>query len=173
MNRLQLKVRPLIRPHRWNFCEFVFYLWQGIWCEHCPISIQMPRSRLDDAANEVYLLEDLKSSPGQFERGIEYDIGEVDNSSRKRTQTRSVIGQLLSPFGFSAERSEGRFGFDDAPTLGPPRESRWTRSPREIRRFRPSVVLRCLRRVVFALPVLILIFLYVGQVPPRQGFAVH
>lgn len=118
----------------------------------------MPRSNVDSESSQQYLLEDLSTSPGAHHLLSEYDIDDVESTTHR--PGRSTLWQLLSPFSFSAARRKAQINLDDAPTLGFPHDIGRPHAPRELRRFRRSIVRRFLRRGVCALPILVLTFLY-------------
>lgn len=113
-------------------------------------SLGMARFYSDD--EQSYALEDL-SAP------FEHDLNEPPTSLSQRS-SRSLLGRLLYSLGLSEQLGDRiDFDADDVPIFGHYHRRRPTKSLRETRRFRRTIVLRFLKKAAFATPVLILAFL--------------
>ena len=75
----------------------------------------------------------------------------------------TFFGQLLDFLWSRTKGRKGRHDIESEPILAPLYDQGRTQTPREIRRFRRTMVVRTLKRSMFATPILLLLFLYVYQ----------
>lgn len=120
----------------------------------------MSRSSLEGELIQNHELDNLSEPPGLSHAPWQYDFGEGRNFIHRPNQP--ILTQLLSLFNLRGAEPRGDvIDLDDVPILGSAKRDRWTRSPREIRRYRRSICFRTLARGLCALPIVILLFLYV------------
>ena len=123
----------------------------------------MAASHFDDASERSFALGDFSEAS---ESG--YYADHEDELEPLQGLGRSLFGLIFQMFGLDGERRNGMLENDSLPTLAMPNRGRRRFNPRKIRRFRPSSVTRAFKRALVAVPIFVLVVLYV--LPRKLSF---